>query len=222
VLVCSPYFREAISAHRFQRVLADRLARNGHPVLRFDYFGTGDSPGDDVDVDLAGSVGDVVVAIGELLRQTGARRCVVVGTSLGANVALRAAGRVSDEVARLVLVHPILDGAAYLSDLPLKHVYANAQSRSSARCEDPTHEAVGFAVSALLASQIRTISLITEDWERVPATILISESRPDRLPDQVGFLPIVNEANWAGESAAGAQLVPAALVTELIRQAGLP
>ncbi|TFW03101.1 alpha/beta hydrolase, partial [Oxalobacteraceae bacterium OM1] len=40
VLICNPFGQEAIRSHRVLRVIADQLARRGHYVLRFDYFGT--------------------------------------------------------------------------------------------------------------------------------------------------------------------------------------
>ncbi|MBK7659827.1 MAG: hypothetical protein IPJ28_12035 [Betaproteobacteria bacterium] len=43
VLLCNPFGQEAIRAHRLVRVLGDRLAAAGFAVMRFDYYGTGDS-----------------------------------------------------------------------------------------------------------------------------------------------------------------------------------
>ena len=62
VVLCNPFGQEAIRAQRMMRVLGERLARNGHAVLRFDYFGTGDSLGDDIEGDLEGWALDVMEA----------------------------------------------------------------------------------------------------------------------------------------------------------------
>ena len=74
VVICMPLGQEAVRGHRLFRVLADRLARAGVAVLRFDYHGSGDSPGEDTDGDLEGWRRDVCTAHEELRRRTGARR----------------------------------------------------------------------------------------------------------------------------------------------------
>src|SRR2546430_14798006 len=50
-VVCSPIGHEYTRSHRTVRHLCDRLARQGIAALRFDYHGTGDSPGSELDPD---------------------------------------------------------------------------------------------------------------------------------------------------------------------------
>jgi len=45
VVVCQPVGHEYINSHRALRQLAARLCDAGFPVLRFDYYGCGDSSG---------------------------------------------------------------------------------------------------------------------------------------------------------------------------------
>src|SRR3954465_3034524 len=67
VLVCGPIGDEATRAHRPLRHLAERLAAEGFPVLRFDYRGTGDSSGDEMQPGLVkGWLDDVALAADEL------------------------------------------------------------------------------------------------------------------------------------------------------------
>ncbi|MFY8043690.1 MAG: alpha/beta hydrolase, partial [Rhodoferax sp.] len=91
VLLCCPFGQEAIRTHRLYRVLADRLSRLGIPTLRFDYFGTGDSSGDDMDVDLGSWARDIRLADQELRRQSGMQSIAWMGARLGATAALQAA-----------------------------------------------------------------------------------------------------------------------------------
>ena len=48
------------------RALVGALSEAGHDVLRFDYFGTGDSGGDTEDFSLEGAAGDSAVAVDEM------------------------------------------------------------------------------------------------------------------------------------------------------------
>ena len=89
VVLCNAFGREAIRAHRLYRVLADRLSRAGCDVLRFDYYGTGDSGGDDATIDLDGFGNDLRAAHAELVRRTGVSRVVWLGMRLGAVVMQR-------------------------------------------------------------------------------------------------------------------------------------
>ena len=54
VVLCHPWGQEYLHAHRSLRKLGDLLAAAGFDVLRFDYFGTGDSAGDLPEASLAG------------------------------------------------------------------------------------------------------------------------------------------------------------------------
>src|SRR5690349_2644367 len=70
VLLCNAFGREAIRAHRVFRVLAERLSRAGCDVLRFDYYATGDSAGDDGEVDFSAWPRDILAAHSELLARS--------------------------------------------------------------------------------------------------------------------------------------------------------
>src|SRR5688500_19978584 len=67
VLLCPPFGPEATRSHRLYRVLGERLARLGFGVLRFDYYGTGDSDGEFEEAACADWMRDIAVAERELL-----------------------------------------------------------------------------------------------------------------------------------------------------------
>jgi uncharacterized protein len=148
VLLCNPWGQEAIRAHRLLRVLADRLSRSGLHVLRFDYFGTGDSAGNDEDGDLKGWAGDIVQAHQTLQAQSRAQGVAAltksplgapeaktqdgekigitwIGVRLGALLALQAASIAPTQSAdQLLLWDPVLSGPNYLDLLATKHAQA--------------------------------------------------------------------------------------------------
>ncbi len=114
VLICAPFGQEYIRSHWCLRLLAGQLARKGIHVLRFDYWGIGDSLGDPVDVQaLEQWQQDLETAKAWLKNRTGASSCMLLGLGTGAGLAVRQAKR-CDDVNSLVLWEPVADGAHWL------------------------------------------------------------------------------------------------------------
>jgi alpha/beta superfamily hydrolase len=93
VLLCPPWGWNDITSYRARRAWAEHLADAGHPTLRFDFPGTGDSagaPGDDGR--LAAWRGAVTGATAWLRDAAGGRRVAAVGMGLGGLVAIHAIG----------------------------------------------------------------------------------------------------------------------------------
>jgi uncharacterized protein len=107
VLLCHPMGNEQVFAYRTTRQLAARLVRAGFHVLRFDYFGTGDSYGATGEGDLASWCGDIETAIEELKEITGATKVNLAGLRLGANLSARVAVRRPKEINKLILWEPL-------------------------------------------------------------------------------------------------------------------
>jgi uncharacterized protein len=106
-VVCHPSGDEQVHAYRTLRQLAARMCRAGIHVLRFDYYGTGDSFGETGEGDIASWCGDIETAIAELKDMTGAPKVSLVGLRLGANLAARVAAGRPDEIDNLVLWEPL-------------------------------------------------------------------------------------------------------------------
>ncbi len=98
------------------RKLSASLARDGVPVLRFDYTGTGDSSGTMDDGDFETWVADVRTAHEELRDQSGVERVSIVAMRLGAALAARACAD-GLAVRDLVLWEPVVSGVRYLEEL---------------------------------------------------------------------------------------------------------
>lgn len=114
-VIHQPLGHEYLRSHRALRQLAMQLALRGVAVLRFDYFGTGDSAGEHDEVTLARMRQDGSEAAQELADATPIRRLVAIGLRAGAIPALAALA--NPLVSASVLWDPIVDGRAYLATL---------------------------------------------------------------------------------------------------------
>ncbi|HTB65234.1 MAG TPA: alpha/beta hydrolase [Steroidobacteraceae bacterium] len=114
-VLCYPWGAEYTYAHRSVRQLALKLALSGCHTLRFDYFGTGDSGGDEFEADLAGCESDVEAAMEALTDIAGTSQVTLIGLRAGANIAAGVAARHASIVEALVLWDPIV---AELRSLP--------------------------------------------------------------------------------------------------------
>lgn len=106
-VICHPWGNEQVHAYRTLRQLASRLSQVGFHVLRFDYYGTGDSAGCVTNTDFAGSRGDVETAIAEMKDLTGAAKLTLVGLRLGACLAAEVAAARAEEIDALILWDPL-------------------------------------------------------------------------------------------------------------------
>ena len=116
-VLCNPWGQEYLRAHQSLRVLGRLLAREGFHVLRFDWYGTGDSGGSALDGgEPEAWLADLELAIDELKMMAEIDRVALVGLRLGATTATMAA-RARRDIERLVLWDPIADGESYLKEV---------------------------------------------------------------------------------------------------------
>jgi acyl carrier protein len=111
VLICPSVGQEHFRAHFILQRLAKRLAAQGVPALRFDYYGCGDSLGESGAATCGRWRRDIGEAYRELKRRTGATRITAVGVRLGA--ALLGGAAADLDIAKLVYWDPVCDGAKY-------------------------------------------------------------------------------------------------------------
>jgi hypothetical protein len=224
VLLIMPFGHEAIRTHRFHRVLAERLARLGFDVLRFDHYGSGDSDGLDADVRLAGWSADIITASQTLTAMTGRPVRCWAGSRLGASAAIRALTAPSAPPC-IALWDPIVDGAAYLASLRALHLEAlnasfNAHEsewgRQASLSGGRLKEAIGFAISEELHDEVLSLS---GSALRTPARVhggLIgnpaSAGLGEWLLQQEGVWaqhPLDVDFDWTSDDSLNTALVPA-------------
>lgn len=158
VVVCNPFGREALYAHRALKQTAILLADAGFHVLRFDYSSTGDSQGPSDAADPERWVSDIGVAVDELGDAAGLRSFALLGMRLGASLAFRAALRRSD-VEGLVLWEPVARGSAYLREVAEHHKEWASGIRLLDEGQASAAEYLGFPITAPLSSWLASLDL---------------------------------------------------------------
>jgi pimeloyl-ACP methyl ester carboxylesterase len=225
-VLCNPFGEEAIRAHRIFRVLASRLAREGVHVLRFDYFGSGDSSGASDEGTPSRGAKDVRVAHDELVRRSGASDIAWVGLRYGANLALLASTR-PVKLTRLVLCDPLPTGKGYLEELFKSHAtYMNAELEHWQPRPGICPEALGWAITEDLARAMESLDLSQPRFTSAQQVIAIlsspepaAEKSLSRLAEgQTTEVRVVQSASpWNSDDALNATLVPAEIVAAVVQ-----
>src|SRR5690242_1202032 len=107
VVICQPIGHEYIYCHRALRQLAVRLSDSGFPVLRFDYFGCGDSSGSTEEGGIRQWLRDISSAISEARHRAGVAQVCLVGFRLGGALSMITAAERGD-IDSLVLWDPVV------------------------------------------------------------------------------------------------------------------
>jgi uncharacterized protein len=187
VVLCYPMGHEYIRTHRLYRFLARRLAEAGFHVLRFDYFGTGDSAGDFEEARLERWVGDTAAALAELRHRFPVRHVSVAGLRLGAAVGWLA-GIEHGGVDGLVLWDPVTSGPEYLDDV-IAHENQRRQGSSARVLGDDMgsrgpREIVGFPMTEAMYEDLAALDLF--GVTRVPASrTLVVDSSDDSIQEKL-------------------------------------
>jgi alpha/beta superfamily hydrolase len=164
VVICAPIGQEYIQSHRVLYQLAILLSRAGFHVLRFDYFGCGDSEGDFEQGSLVQWTKDIHKAIDEIRKRSKLTRVSLIGLRVGATLALKAAID-SPYVDSIILWQPVADGRLYLQELIEIH---QSDCRGAAfrkrKLVDPSpvetpNEILGFPMTSEMRRELEMISL---------------------------------------------------------------
>ena len=175
VVLCPPLFREAISAHFTYRVVAERLSAAGIAAIRFDYDGTGDSAGSDLDPGRMAAYEDSVDHAVQLARDLGTADVALLGMRMGGLLAARASARCPG-VTALVLWDPCASGRDFLREQSALFRVTYGKSEDSVG----STEVAGFLLTAETAADLKAIA--APDSNRTVQRALLL-TRPDRPPE---------------------------------------
>lgn len=219
VVICPPFGQEYMRSHRTCRILASRLARTGHDVLRLDYFGTGNSHGESKDLSVSGAIDDVITAAQEISDIAAVRRVTLVGLRIGAAIAAFAAARVGT-VDKLVLWDPVADGSRYLAD------EVRVPGRAISLADEPVAavEFQGYVLTSALQVELAQLSMF--GLARFPGKVLIivsaaSDQHRDLAShvrsrsEALDFEVLENEPSWKELGNVGVGAVPVDILTRI-------
>jgi alpha-beta hydrolase superfamily lysophospholipase len=183
VLICAPWGWDETASYRCRRIWAQRLAAGGHPTLRFDLPGTGDSSGSPGDDGLFDSWTEAVTDAAAWLRErSGGKRVAVLGMGLGGLLAA-AASEAGADIDELILWATPSRGKRFLREA---ESFARMQAWGAGRGEESPMpegwvEAGGFVISAETAAALRALP--------APLTSVPRRLRRALLLDRDGLTP---------------------------------
>jgi pimeloyl-ACP methyl ester carboxylesterase len=223
VVLCQPWGPEYQYAHRSMRHLANSLTAAGIHVLRFDYFGTGDSDGEAREAGLADWTSDIEMAIEELQDTTGVTRVGLVGLRLGATLAAQVAAKKQQQVDRLVLWDPVVCGETYLQEL-----WQNSDQKTPARAAPHgSHEIQGYPLTDDLSKELLGADL-PASLAGFPGRTLVIVSGIGALDQRLRSLQTAHSSGsfaadevdsapaWHPESGLGVGAIPTGLVLRIV------
>jgi len=190
VVLCYPMGQEYMRIHRTYVELARSLAEQGLEVLRFDYYGCGDSSGETTEGTLKQWTSDILQATRELRIETGLREVHLVGSRIGANLALRVA-QMSADVAAVVLWEPVLNGVEYLATLEKAHhnlLHNNAKMDGYDRAKSWFVELVGYPVTKELYDELAAIDLFASPVSKTPDVLVLANTDKPLLQEYTNRL----------------------------------
>lgn len=168
VVICQPIGHEYIYSHRALRNLATRLCNAGFPVLRFDYYGCGDSAGRGEEGEIGQWLSDISQALAEVRVRSGVDSVCLMGLRLGATLAMIASAE-CDEIDGLVLWDAVTTGRSYLRellDLQNEALRLRPKPAGSDKARNSI-EVIGFPLSPIFCEQLEGLDLL--GISRVPA-----------------------------------------------------
>ena len=221
VVLCYPLWQEYMRAHRAFRQLAMMLSKAGFPVLRFDYFATGDSGGAGEEGDVSQWIADIGTAIDELKDMAGVSKVSLVGLRVGASLAAMAAVQRQD-LDHVLLWDPVVSGDRFL-----KHVLAtHATPGSTAPGPRATVGVSGFPLTEDMRAALSRIDLLEAPASPARETIImVSDDREEyrALRDRLGqrrararYAHIASAGNWDEIDRFGSALLPQQIIQGIV------
>lgn len=115
VIISNPLGHEYTRLHRTLSVLARELSQQGFHTFRYDYYGTGDSYGDEAEMDMESSREDLRQVANELKEGFDIESLCLIGVRFGTVLSMMAADEIKPDA--LVLWNPVFSGKEYIQEI---------------------------------------------------------------------------------------------------------
>ena len=125
VVLASPVGRERLRIYHESANLARYLARRGHPVIRFDYRGEGESSGEFSEATLTTRLEDIATMSAELKRRAGVEQICLVGFRMGGLLAAMAAEDLG--IQRMILCDPVCSPKKFAKGMLRSNIVLQSQ-----------------------------------------------------------------------------------------------
>lgn len=162
-------------------------------MLRFDFYGCGDSQGEDHEGSVSQRLTDIGVAVGEIGTRCEPSKLCLVGLRFGATLAM-IYGAQNGGMEGMVLWDPIAKGNTYIGELGSAYPEL-LRSPVTAREDDGMAEhnggALGLPRAQTLFRDLREINLLTTAQAPARSVLLIDsehDNRPENLREHLGSL----------------------------------
>ncbi|MCB9066932.1 MAG: hypothetical protein H6629_03880 [Calditrichae bacterium] len=175
VVLCYPFGQEYVRTHRLFKQMAVRLSRDGYHVLRFDYFGTGDSAGELTDATINIWQENVHNAIEELHDCGDVQSVSLIGLRLGGAIAALA-GAASGDVHSIALWDTVSNGETYWQSLETQHQNWLISHLVKPQSAGDVREIVGFTISDAFEKSVRQLDLSALQQSPAQHILILSNS----------------------------------------------
>lgn len=231
LLLCAPLLQDGIRSHRALWSLAQTVGQYGIPALTFDWYGTGDSAGQDAELSLSGMLDDLDRASVEAMRRGEVSQVQFLALRSAALPLLAALERRVDPV-DVVLWDPQLDGDRLVASWREQH---RQQVHESGRYVGVVHESddgelLGFGVSDALLDALAALDaaqLRLPRGSRVRMAVWEMDEELDRFAREQRAGGVAVEAvlldegerpEWSVPSRFGGQVFPRRAVAQLAQR----
>jgi pimeloyl-ACP methyl ester carboxylesterase len=200
-VLCNPFGSEQNCTYRCYRHIAERLSFAGVNVLRFDYYGTGNSPGADAEPSVVRAWLDSIHgAIDFLTDAAETEDLYLFGTRLGATLAAAVASERGDGTIKgLALWYPFDNGGDFSREILFAQIVSSRQGnaeRTPARPPNSVREVSGFLLTDSMIEDLRRVDLLSIHRRPAPSALVLARrpSLPEtRLVDHLRSLSVQTE-----------------------------